>query len=314
VASSSPITYFRTGKRPTFCPTANAENPLTICFFLCKLSRRGASGAPFGIGTGTQSNREILVDVPAGLTYFADFGEIPSRITVVKRPRHEKNSLQRRRGGIYGDDGNRCAFARAGTGHQRYAAGFRHGCGPGLAGFGRDAGLCQGSSRRRNVPRFAERQGQRVVGSARRTLPAIPSRQARWLERRLGDQPAVLQMMAQLNGLRILIAAAAVLVSTAAAPVLAQTGREPFLRRDLPGTAWYYDGRDDVRDFPNNGFFPGDFAAKPADALIGAAGLFGSTPVGGRQFGPIYCARRYRPHSPAPGFFQGHDGTWYRCR
>ena len=55
-------------------------------------------------------------------------------------------------------------------------------------------------------------------------------------------------------------------------------GHRPFLRRDLSYHAWYYDGRDDDRDFPTNGFFPGDFAADPAHAAIGAAGLFGSTP------------------------------------
>jgi len=38
-------------------------------------------------------------------------------------------------------------------------------------------------------------------------------------------------------------------------------GSRPFLRRDLSYHAWYYDGRDDNRDFPTNGFFPGDFAA-----------------------------------------------------
>jgi hypothetical protein len=123
----------------------------------------------------------------------------------------------------------------------------------------------------------------------------------------------MLQLMAQLNALRVLAVAAALLVSTAA-PVLAQSTREPVLRRDLPATAWHFDGRDDVRDFPTNGFFPGDFAANPGGAMIGAAGLFGSTPTGGQYFGPIFCARRYRSHNPAPGFFQGPDGTWYRCR
>jgi hypothetical protein len=31
---------------------------------------------------------------------------------------------------------------------------------------------------------------------------------------------------------------------------------------------WYFDGRDDDADFPNNGFFPGDFAADPATAAF----------------------------------------------
>jgi len=90
-------------------------------------------------------------------------------------------------------------------------------------------------------------------------------------------------------------------------------GSRPFLRRDLSYHAWYYDGRDDHRDFPTNGFFPGDFAADPAHAAIGAAGLFGSTPdyTGYYQAG---CARRYRSYNAATGYFVGHDGTWHRCR
>jgi BA14K-like protein len=94
---------------------------------------------------------------------------------------------------------------------------------------------------------------------------------------------------------------------------LAQNAHEPFLRRDVPPTAWHYDGRDDTRDFQNNGFFPGDFAAHPGGAWLGAAGLFGFTPSGGSQFGVIYCSRRYRSHNSKPGYFQGDDGVWYRC-
>jgi hypothetical protein len=114
--------------------------------------------------------------------------------------------------------------------------------------------------------------------------------------------------------LGLLLTIATVLASAAAAPALAQRAHEPFLHRDQPPTAWYYDGRDDIRDFPANGFFPGDFAANPAAAWLGAAGIFGSTPSGGSQFGPIYCTRQYRVRSPERGYFQGNDGVWYRCR
>ena len=72
--------------------------------------------------------------------------------------------------------------------------------------------------------------------------------------------------------------------------------------------------RGDTRDFQNNGFFPGDFAANPPAAWIGAAGIIGFTPAGGSHFGPIYCTRRYCSHNPAPGYFQGDDGVWYRCQ
>ena len=96
-------------------------------------------------------------------------------------------------------------------------------------------------------------------------------------------------------------------------------GKRPFLRRDSYYNAWYYDGRDDQRDFPTNGFFPGDFAADPAHAAIGAAGLFGFTPehAGARRVDGYYqadCAQRYRSYNPATGYFMGHDGTRHRCR
>jgi hypothetical protein len=129
----------------------------------------------------------------------------------------------------------------------------------------------------------------------------------------------MLQMMARtMSRLPILVAAMITLASGGAGSALAQQAlaqgtHEPFLRRDVPPTAWHYDGRDDTRDFQNNGFFPGDFAARPGRAWLGAAGLFGFTPSGGSQFSVIYCTRRYRSHDRRPGYFQGDDGVWYRC-
>lgn len=43
-------------------------------------------------------------------------------------------------------------------------------------------------------------------------------------------------------------------------------------------SAWPYDNRDDQRDFPSNGSFPGNFAANPASTWTGAAGFLGSNP------------------------------------
>jgi hypothetical protein len=127
-----------------------------------------------------------------------------------------------------------------------------------------------------------------------------------------------------MSKLRILTATAAILVSMGALPLSAQDagngpGRPPFLQRYPAYTAWYFDGRDDVRDFPTNGFFPGDFAANPASAAIGAAGIFGSTPtspqlVDGSQVEQVSCARRYRSHNAASGYFLGYDRAWHRCR
>jgi hypothetical protein len=79
-----------------------------------------------------------------------------------------------------------------------------------------------------------------------------------------------------------------------------------------------YDGRDDVRDFPNNGFFPGDFAADPFGVAIGAAGLFGSRPVT-NYYAPqpqpeqAWCAHRYRSYDWDSGTILGRDGLRRRC-
>jgi hypothetical protein len=89
-------------------------------------------------------------------------------------------------------------------------------------------------------------------------------------------------------------------------------------------SGWFFDGRDDNRDFPTNGFFPGNFAADPPAAAIGAAGLFGSTPWHAARpypsqvmFGPAgdpsACARRHRSYDPASGTFLGADGARHRC-
>jgi len=41
---------------------------------------------------------------------------------------------------------------------------------------------------------------------------------------------------------------------------------------------FFYDNRDDQRDFPTNGVFPGNFAAAPPLAGVGAAGWLGNNP------------------------------------
>src|SRR5258708_12089666 len=75
--------------------------------------------------------------------------------------------------------------------------------------------------------------------------------------------------------LRNAIAAAAILASLAATPALAGDYR---VLRYGNTSGWYYDGRDDGRDFPTNGFFPGNFAPDPSTACLGAAGLFATNP------------------------------------
>ncbi len=112
-----------------------------------------------------------------------------------------------------------------------------------------------------------------------------------------------------------------ILVSLAATPALA--GDYQVLRYGNT-SGWYYDGRDDDRDFPTNGFFPGNFAADPSSAWIGAAGLFAGNPwhsatrypsevVIGSAPDRSYCGRRYRSYDPASGTFVGRDGVRHRC-
>jgi len=71
----------------------------------------------------------------------------------------------------------------------------------------------------------------------------------------------------------LLAAGAALLLGTAG--VHAQDPWSPPVRFGYTST-WHYDARNDRRDFPTNGYFPGNFAAEwwaPP-----AAGLFGSRP------------------------------------
>jgi hypothetical protein len=126
-----------------------------------------------------------------------------------------------------------------------------------------------------------------------------------------------------------IITAIAVILAWCVTPVFSQdiaatspdVGR-PFVEGGTIYNVWF-DGRDDVRDFPTNGFFPGDFAADPPGAAIGAAGIFGSTPtrsypsevvVGGSRRGMLWCAQRYRAYDPVSASFRLYDGPRHRCQ
>jgi hypothetical protein len=121
---------------------------------------------------------------------------------------------------------------------------------------------------------------------------------------------------------KITFTIAIILAAIGAPPLFAQGGPNghPFLQRMPSYTAWYYDGRDDPRDFPTNGFFPGDFAANPSSAAISATGIFGFTPYRAAaqpadepQFDRTACAR-HRSYDAASGSFVGYDGARHRCR
>jgi hypothetical protein len=108
----------------------------------------------------------------------------------------------------------------------------------------------------------------------------------------------------------------------AATPALAQDlGLRPLRYGETSG--WYYDGRDDDRDMPSNGFFPGNFTADPSSAWLGAAGIFAgnsyrsplpypSQVVIGIAPSQPFCAR-YRSYDPASRTYVGRDGLRHPC-
>jgi hypothetical protein len=86
---------------------------------------------------------------------------------------------------------------------------------------------------------------------------------------------------------------AAFAVTVASTPVQAQVvyraGHERYNNGNT-ASFFFYDNRDDQRDFPTNGAFPGNFARDPFFAGVGAAGWLGSNPQ--HQL-PPYPSRTY---------------------
>jgi hypothetical protein len=98
------------------------------------------------------------------------------------------------------------------------------------------------------------------------------------MERRLGDDQAMMHDPVTLTGPGKRLLAAALAAFMAAAPASAQYYGERTLRYGNT-SGYFFDGRDDNRDFPTDSFFPGNFAADPIYATIGgAAGFLGSNP------------------------------------
>jgi BA14K-like protein len=119
------------------------------------------------------------------------------------------------------------------------------------------------------------------------------------------------------------IMAATVMACVAATPALSQQQR--VLRYGNTG-GWSFDARNDDRDSPSNGFFPGNFAPNPLAASIGAAGFLESNP---RRSGAPYPSQvifgppngstasrvscRHRSYEPASGTFRSKDGVRHPC-
>ena len=71
--------------------------------------------------------------------------------------------------------------------------------------------------------------------------------------------------------------AATVAASSVQAQVVYGAGHERYGNGNT-ASFFFYDNRDDQRDFPTNGVFPGNFASEPFFAGVGAAGWLGSNP------------------------------------
>jgi hypothetical protein len=77
---------------------------------------------------------------------------------------------------------------------------------------------------------------------------------------------------------KTILLAAFVASVAASVPAAAQVYGERPQRYGNTASFFNYDNRDDQRDFPTNGVFPGNFAADPFFASVGAAGWLGSNP------------------------------------
>lgn len=123
--------------------------------------------------------------------------------------------------------------------------------------------------------------------------------------------------------IRFAILLASVLASVGATSAPAQDYGPRQLRYGYT-SGWSFDARNDDRDVPTNGVFPGNFAANPPSASIGAAGFLESNPWRSAQPYPSQvvigsasyraaCAQRYRSYDPASSTHLGRDGLHHRC-
>ncbi|SRR5579871_3197794 len=101
------------------------------------------------------------------------------------------------------------------------------------------------------------------------------------MERRLGNgQTAVRRLVRGMDvKLKAAIWVAAFAATVASTSANAQVAYGPGHERyGNTASFFFYDNRDDQRDFPTNGSFPGNFAADQWSAGVGAAGWLGSNP------------------------------------
>lgn len=143
------------------------------------------------------------------------------------------------------------------------------------------------------------------------------------MEGRLGDDPAMSDTSAS-SLISLGKPALALLVSCLIGATAFADDLGPRALRYGNTSGWHFDARNDSRDVPTNGFFPGNFAASPPLASIGTAGWLESNPYRSPHaypsqvyFGPAndasICARRYRSYDPASGTYLGKDGLRHPC-
>jgi hypothetical protein len=140
------------------------------------------------------------------------------------------------------------------------------------------------------------------------------------MERRLGNDPAMTLSDRRMSKFACAIIGAALLAAIGASTSRAQDlGVRPLRYGTTSG--WYYDNRDDNRDFTGNGFFPGNFTADPPSAWLGAAGAlagnsyrqpapYPSQVVIGAQPPQATCGRSGHTRHRT---FVGSDGVRHRC-
>lgn len=97
---------------------------------------------------------------------------------------------------------------------------------------------------------------------------------------RLGNGQAVRDRLVRMVDLKQAVLLGVFAAFLANQPASAQIfgDRDRPMRYGITSNFFNYDNRDDQRDFPTNGAFPGNFAANPFFASVGAAGWLGSNP------------------------------------
>jgi len=137
------------------------------------------------------------------------------------------------------------------------------------------------------------------------------------MERRLGDDPAMSFLDGPMTRLACTLIGAALLVALHASASPAQDlGIRPLRYGNTSG--WFYDNRDDGRDFTANGFFPGNFTADPPSAWLGAAGVFaGNSRRSPAPYPSQVVIEAQRPCVRSGHFsdrtYVGSDGVRHRC-